>query len=65
MSRLERVARERGITLIDPTDAFRAAWRAAEPRDDRGQPLFFPNDGHWTARGHEVAALAMLADLAW
>ena len=40
------------IDLYDLTPAFAAAIEAGE---DRPEPLYFPIDGHWTARGHRLA----------
>ena len=53
----ERAA-ARGIALIDLLPVLRAA------RADGGPPLYFPRDTHWTPRGHQVAADAILRQLA-
>lgn len=45
-------ARAHGITVVDPLDAFREA--AVDG------PLYLPNDMHWNADGHRVAAAALL-----
>lgn len=52
---LAAMLRRDGIDVVDPIDAFRAAGFAA---------THFVHDGHWSARGHEVAATALAAWLA-
>lgn len=44
-----------GIPHVDLLPIFR---RTAADRADHG-PLYFPRDGHWTPRGHRVAAEAL------
>ncbi len=43
------VAGEAGARFVDLTDAFAAA-------SARGEQLFIPGDGHWSAQGHALAA---------
>lgn len=45
--------RELGIEALDLTPAFLLAAR------ESGEPLYFARDGHWTPRGHMVAASAL------
>jgi len=47
-NRVQAVADEERITFVDLLTPLRAA------RDDS---LYFPDDGHWTPRGHTLAAL--------
>jgi len=47
--RFQAMSRELGIPLVDPREAMAKAhsvWR----------PAYYPEDGHWNAVGHEVAA---------
>lgn len=43
---------KREIAFCNPLPAFRAA-------ADQGQELYYPQDGHWTAVGHAVAATGL------
>ncbi len=49
MERLGRVGAEHGFDVIDLTAAMRAAYES-------GKRPYFTYDGHWTARGHAIAA---------
>jgi lysophospholipase L1-like esterase len=53
--RVQRFGAEAGIPVVDLREPLRA--HAAEP-------IYFRHDGHWTARGHRVAAEAIAAALA-
>jgi hypothetical protein len=54
---LSDFGRAQGFAVVDLLPALR---EAAAPS---GPPLYFEHDPHWTARGHEVAADALLAAL--
>jgi hypothetical protein len=54
--RLREIAGRLGITLADPLDAQRA--KAAG-----GANLFVPDDPHWNAEGHAIAAEVLRAAL--
>jgi hypothetical protein len=47
-SRLARVLAALGIPLLDPIAAFQAAEKSP-------QPAYLAIDGHWNARGNEIA----------
>jgi hypothetical protein len=49
--------RDSGVAVIDLLPVLKRA--AAEP----GGPLYFPRDAHWTPRGHDVAARALVDEL--
>ena len=49
---LAEICRRISIECLDPLDAF----RSESPSDRGGTPLYFQGDGHWTARGHDLAA---------
>lgn len=49
MERLARVGLEGRFPVLDLTTAFQAAYRS-------GPKPYFTYDGHWTARGHAIAA---------
>jgi hypothetical protein len=51
--RLTAIADRHGITLLDLRPIFRAEVESG------GSPVIFRNDGHWTERGHAVAAHAV------
>lgn len=48
---LVRFAKREGIGLIDLTPDFDEAVKAAQVSD-----YYIPSDGHWTAKGHELAS---------
>lgn len=48
-----RIATELGIPIVDPRAAFRS-------REAKGDATYFPQDGHWTAAGNEVAGRELL-----
>lgn len=48
-----RIATELGIPIVDPRAAFRS-------REAAGEPTYFPQDGHWTAVGNEVAGRELM-----
>lgn len=50
---LREVCGRLGLTLVDPRGAMRQAEQA-------GRHCYLPQDGHWTAVGHELAAQALL-----
>jgi hypothetical protein len=50
--RLARFGTEAGIPVVDLRGPLRA---------HAGELLYFPRDGHWTPRGHRVAAEAIAA----
>lgn len=50
--RFAEICRAAGVECVDPTDRFIAA----------REPLAFPEDGHWNAAGHKLAA-AVLAEI--
>ncbi len=52
-ARLLARAREEGFETVDLSEAFNAAWK----RDAKA--FEFPDDGHWNAHGHAVAADAV------
>ena len=43
---------ERGIAFLDLTSVF-------EAQVDSGRNVYFPDDAHWNAAGHDVAAAAL------
>ncbi|MFN8637292.1 MAG: SGNH/GDSL hydrolase family protein [Chloroflexota bacterium] len=51
--RLTEIADRHGIPLLDLRPIFRAEVAAGGP------PVIFRKDGHWTERGHEIAARAV------
>jgi len=51
-ARFITLLRKQGVIFIDPADHFR---KLPSPLD-----LHFPNDGHWNARGHEMASEALI-----
>lgn len=53
---LEEIGRKLGIAIIDPLASFRS--HAAS-----GETLFIPDDPHWNAEGHRLAAEALLGGL--
>jgi hypothetical protein len=53
IDRLNEIAQRHGITLLDLRPIFRADVEAGNP------PVIFRKDGHWTERGHEIAARAV------
>ncbi|HET6201516.1 MAG TPA: hypothetical protein VFI25_01795 [Planctomycetota bacterium] len=53
VGRFVEFCRSRSIPVVDLLPAFDAA--AGDGKD----PLFFPWDGHWTARAHRIAAEAL------
>lgn len=55
--RLADIARARGIPFFDLGPAFKSAATTV------AEPLIIPNDGHWSARGHQVAAEALLGPI--
>lgn len=55
VSRLQAFCDENNIICIDPTREF--CKEAASPQANvRGGRLYYPIDGHWTPRGHSIAA---------
>jgi peptidoglycan/LPS O-acetylase OafA/YrhL len=52
---LERITDSLGVPLVDLTGPLRAY---------RPQPVYFPNQWHWTAAGHRAAAQAIMGALA-
>lgn len=52
---LERITDSLGVPLVDLTAPLRAY---------RPQPVYFPNQWHWTAAGHRAAAQAIMGALA-
>jgi hypothetical protein len=57
--RFDEICARARVSCIDPTARFVAA---AESLAQRDQLLLFPEDGHWNANGHRVAA-SVLADI--
>ncbi|MCB9742375.1 MAG: hypothetical protein H6741_06180 [Alphaproteobacteria bacterium] len=55
-ARAARIAAPHADAVLDLTPALSAA--------QRGPPLYFAQDGHWTARGHAVAAEAAAPTIA-
>ncbi|MFN0149085.1 MAG: alginate O-acetyltransferase AlgX-related protein [bacterium] len=55
--RLAKFAAREGVALVDLLPTLRSAG------GDSGAPLYFEQDGHWNARGHEVAAHLIAAAL--
>lgn len=51
---LGRVAGDLDLPFVDPRAAFRSA-------EGRGERTYFPEDGHWTEAGNEVAAAQIAA----
>jgi hypothetical protein len=51
---LERITDSLGVPLVDLTGPLRAY---------RPQPVYFPNQWHWTASGHRAAAQAIMGAL--
>jgi hypothetical protein len=43
---------EEGIMFLDLTAELQSEWRA-------GHNVYFPDDSHWNAAGHETAAAAL------
>ncbi len=58
LGRLERIAAELGVPLIDLAPALRAE------RERSGERLYYPKDRHLNARAHEAVARALQASLA-
>jgi hypothetical protein len=57
LERLRKTTEVLGIPLVDPREPLRAA--------EAGRtPAHFPEDGHWTEVGHEIAAREIAAALA-
>jgi hypothetical protein len=52
-ARLAEIADRHGITLLDLRPTFRAESASGGP------PVIFRKDGHWTERGHAIAARAV------
>ena len=52
-SELGRIARALDLVFVDPRAAFRS-------RESRGDRTYFPEDGHWTKAGNEVAGSEIL-----
>jgi hypothetical protein len=52
-ARLTEIASRHGIQMLDLRPLFRAEGAAGGP------PVIFRKDGHWTERGHEIAARAV------
>jgi len=50
LSRLREVAQQEGIPLIDPSAPL------AEAQASWLHPAYYPEDGHWNALGHAIAA---------
>lgn len=46
-----QILKENGIPYLDLLDSFR--------RDGRTREILFQSDGHWTARGNELAATTL------
>jgi hypothetical protein len=59
--RLRAACARAGIDCIDPTEALAEADRTARAKGER---LYFPQDGHWTARGNEVVGRILADSLA-
>lgn len=57
IERLVAVCREAALRCVDPRTRFRAA-------EESGAETYFPQDGHWAAAGHRVAAEAIRDALA-
>jgi len=53
---MRRLCEDEHILLIDPTDALQMEVEA-------GRNMYFPDDSHWNAAGHELAASAIAAFL--
>lgn len=51
---VRRICAALGIAVVDPTAELTA-------RQAAGEGIHHPHDGHWTARGHELATEALLA----
>ncbi len=51
---LGRIAHDLDLPFVDPRAAFRSS-------EGRAAPTYFPEDGHWTESGNEVAAKEILA----
>jgi peptidoglycan/LPS O-acetylase OafA/YrhL len=54
LTALEHITDSLGVPVVDLTGPLRAY---------RPQPVYFPNQWHWTAAGHRAAAAAILAAL--
>jgi lysophospholipase L1-like esterase len=53
--RLRRLGDAEGVAVVDLLPVFRAA---------HDPSLYYPHDGHWTAKGHALAADALVAPVA-
>lgn len=56
VSELSRVAAGLSLPFVDPRSAFRSF-------ELKGKSTYFPEDGHWTEAGNEVAATEIVAEI--